>query len=382
MLDAGIVAKPSGMDRKPALRPSRKGALLGPVPGLLFLVGGLLLLGCQNGGARAETKGQKEPGAERLPVDVTVLAPHSLDVPIRATGTLNPAESVQIVAELSRRLVRVVAEEGAQVKKGQVLFELDHSDLDAELGELTIQEKLAKITAERQAGLLAEYATSQAEYDAAVSQVEQLSAARRRLQVTLQKAVITAPFAGVLGLRLVSQGAWVDSATPLISIASTKSLKIDFKVPEKYAPYAQLGREFELQVEGHPEKLHAKISATEGSVDALTRALSVRAFIEDAKGVPPGSSAKIELPVRVDGALTVPAIAILPSAAGSSVFVEENGRVRSVPVELGLRGDDWVQVQSGLEPGARVVTSNLLRLKDGMDVEVRPAANRATEAPH
>lgn len=331
------------------------------------------LSGCGQERAKAETRagsGKNSGPSQPVPIDVQVVRPVQLDVPIRATGTLVPAESIQIVAEISRRLVRISAEEGAQVKQGQVLFELDHADLDAELSQLTVSEELAKKTAARHAELLKEFATSQAEYDAAVSRVEELTAARHTLAVTRDKAVIRAPFSGVLGLRQVSQGAWVSPSTPLITLSAVKSLKVDFKVPERYAAYVSVGRVLELTIEGRPEKLHGKVSATEGSVDASSRSLAIRALIEDAKGVPPGSFAKIELPVQIEQALTVPAIVVIPGAAGSSVFVEREGRVRATPIEIGLRGPDWVLVESGLEPGDRVAQSNLLRLKDGASVEV------------
>jgi membrane fusion protein (multidrug efflux system) len=339
----------------------------------LFLCGLLVLVGCGQEPAKAETRAgaAKDGGPQKaVPIDVQVVRPGQVDVPIRATGTLVPAESIQIVAELSRRLVRISAEEGAEVKKGQVLFELDHSDLDAQLAQLTVSEELAKKTAARHAELLKEFATSQAEYDAAVSRVEELTAQRHTLAVTRDKAVIRAPFSGVLGLRQVSQGAWVSPSTPLITLSAVKSLKVDFKVPERYAAHVSVGRSLELAVEGRAEKLRGKVSATEGSVDANSRSLSVRALIEDAKGVPPGSFARIELPVQLERALTVPSIVVIPGAAGSSVFVERQGRVVATPVQVGLRGPDWVLVESGLEPGDRVALSNLLRLKDGASVEV------------
>jgi membrane fusion protein (multidrug efflux system) len=149
-----------------------------------------------------------------------------------------------------------------------------------------------------------------------------------------------------------------------------KSLKVDFQVPERYAPYVGVGRMLEFSVEGRAEKLRGKVSATEGSVNATSRSLAARALIEDPQGVPPGSFVKIEVPVEIQDAITVPALVVIPGSGGSSVFVEQGGRVVATPVVLGLRGPDWVLVESGLRPGDRVALSNLLRLKDGASVEV------------
>ena len=105
-------------------------------------------------------------------------------------------------------------------------------------------------------------------------------------------------------------------------------------------------------------------------MNATSRSLAVRALIEDAQGVPPGSFVKIELPVQMEAALTVPSIVVIPGAAGSSVYVEQGGKVAVTPVQLGLRGPDWVLVEAGLAAGDRVALTNLLRLKDGASVEV------------
>jgi membrane fusion protein (multidrug efflux system) len=114
------------------------------------------------------------------------------------------------------------------------------------------------------------------------------------------------------------------------------------------------------------------VAAVEPSVDPATRSLLVRGVVEGAPGLYPGSAASVEVPLRVEQALLVPAIAVIPGIDGRRVFLADGGRARSVKVELGFRSADRVQVLAGLSPGDAVITSNLLRLREDAAVSVQP----------
>jgi len=263
------------------------------------------------------------------------------------------------------------------VAKGALLFELDASDLRAELGKVDVQERLGRATLERTLRLLAEGLSNQQELDLARARVDEALAARHALSVTLAKTAIRAPFAGTLGLRRVSEGAWVSPSTVLSTLQDTSSLKLDFTLPERYAGAVSSGGSFRFRVEGHADTYAGTVAAIEPSVDPATRSLLVRGVIEGTSGLLPGSGANVELPLRVERALLVPAISIVPGIEGRRVYVVDDGRVRSAPVEVGFRTADRAQIVAGLKPGDQVITSNLLRVRENMPVVV--AAR--TEAP-
>jgi membrane fusion protein (multidrug efflux system) len=331
-----------------------------------------------NAEKKAPPAARDAPGAQApaLPtaVDVVRVLPEPLEVEVSATGSLLGRESVQIVSELSRRLVKVRAEEGAEVARGDVLFELDRADLTADLAKLDVQARLARATLDRTQRLAAEGLSNQQELELARARVDEVEADRRVLGVTLDKTLIRAPFAGTLGLRRVSEGAWVSPNTLLSTLQDTSSLKLDFTLPERYAGALLPGGAFRFRVEGRPDSYTGRVAAVEPSVDPSTRSLLVRGLIEDARGLYPGSAANVEVPLRVDQALLVPAIAIIPGIEGRRVFVADGGRARAVKVELGLRSADRVQVLAGLAPGDAVITSNLLRLREDAPVSVQPEA--------
>lgn len=306
-------------------------------------------------------------------MDILVAQPEELTLGIPATGTLLPRESVTLVSEVSRRLVQVSAEEGKVVKKGDILFRLDSADLSAQRNRLEVQLKLAERTAQRQTELLAESATTEAEADAATSSVDELRAQLRVLDVELAKTTIRAPFSGVLGLRQVSEGAWVTPATPLITVSDTRELKIDFRVPERHAGRVRPGTEFTLRVEGGETPLLGTVLATEPSIDETSRSLLVRGLVktqETQEMVVPGSFAQVELPVVDTGAILLPPTAVVPGLSGVSVYVVKDGVARLIPVEQGTRTESSVQITAGLAPGDQVIVSNLLRLRNGAPVRV------------
>jgi membrane fusion protein (multidrug efflux system) len=321
-------------------------------------------------GPSAAPHGSANPPSPAIAVDVHAVRPEPLEVQVTATGTLLGREAVELVSELSRRLLKVHAEEGKRVAKGDVLFELDAADLQADWAKLDVQDRLARATLDRTVQLSAEGLSNQQELDLARARVDEVGAERQALRVTLAKTAIRAPFAGTLGLRRVSEGAWVSPSTVLSTLQDTSSLKLDFTLPERYAGVVSSGGSFRFRVEGRAETYSGKVAAIEPSVDAVTRSLLVRGVIDGPTTLVPGSAANVELPLRVEQALLVPTIAIIPGIEGRRVFVVDHGRARSAPVEVGYRTAERAQIVAGLNPGDLVITTNLLRVREDMPVTV------------
>jgi len=324
------------------------------------------------------------PSAQRgtppLEVDVQELATEPFEAVVPGTGTLLARESVEIVSELSRRLVRVHAKEGARVKKGALLFELDRADIDAELGRLEVQIRLATTRTERLKALHDGGMASQQELDQSQAELDSLEAQRRVLAVTASKTRLIAPFAGTLGLRRVSEGAWLSPNTVLTTLHDTSTLKLDFSLPERYAAYVTKGLDFRFRVAGQSQTFTGKILALEPAVNAQSRSVTVRGEIANATDVMPGAFATVELPMRVEQALFVPNIAVIPGADGRRVFLVRDGVAQSKLVELGIRTESRTQVLAGVSPGDQLIVSNLLRVRDGAPVVVKSRTPPATAA--
>jgi membrane fusion protein, multidrug efflux system len=321
--------------------------------------------------AAAAPSAARPPAQAPLPVDVHVAAAERLDLSMPATGTLLAQESVDVVSELSRRLVKVRAGEGTQVEKGALLFELDSADLGAQLARLEVQKKLARLTLTRQDKLRGEQLSSQEDWEQARARLDEIEAEARILAVTLDRTRIRAPFSGTLGLRRVSEGAWVTPQTVITTLQDTSRLKLDFQLPERVGDGVKAGQSFSFTVDGRGERLSGTVVAVEPVVQETTRSVLVRGVVDNKAGLLPGTFANVALSISASDALLVPSIAVVPSVKGRSVYVVRDGVARSVEVKLGARTPDRVQILSGVAPGDKVVTTNLLRLRDGAPVAVR-----------
>jgi membrane fusion protein (multidrug efflux system) len=320
-------------------------------------------------------RGGPPPGAAEaaLRADTYVVTASPVRDVVRTVGTLAANESVELVAELSRRLVSVSVTEGTLVEAGALLFKLDDADLRAELAELEARRRLAASTHQRQKQLLDfdQKALSQQAYEQSMSELESVAAEIDALRVTLAKTELRAPFRARAGLRHVSEGAWVTPETPLIGLQDTSRIKIDFSLPERHAAAVSVGQKFRFSVAARAAPVEGEILAIEPAIDAPTRSLRVRGIVENPDGLLlPGAFVTVEIPVEQQTAgVLVPSQALVPSVSGQAVYVLENGKAALREVEIGLRTSNEVEVRSGLAVGDTVLTSNLLRLRPGVPVE-------------
>src|SRR5690606_23513014 len=150
-----------------------------------------------------------------------------------------------------RRLVRIHAEEGAAVKEGEVLYEVDGSDLAARHARLKVQRDLARRVLERREKNSGSGAVSPHEIDVARTELAALEAEMREIAVQLGKTRIRAAFSGVLGTRRVSEGTWLTPDVVITTLYDTSRFKIDFTLPERYADQLTIGGRFAFEVSGH-----------------------------------------------------------------------------------------------------------------------------------
>jgi membrane fusion protein (multidrug efflux system) len=351
---------------------TRRGVTLASAAALAVLLVAFLTLpsSCEDPPAGATPGGAEE---RPLQAEIHVAAVGPVTDVVRTVGTLAANESVNVVAELSRRLVKVHVAEGTPVAQGALLFTLDGDDLRAQLAELEVRRGLASLTEQRQRELLEydEKALSQQAYDQAVAELRTVEAQIAALRVTLAKTEIRAPFRGMVGLRRVSEGAWITPDTLLTTLQDTSRIKIDFTLPERYAGAVAIGQRFQFRVEGRAEDFSGEVAALEPVIAAATRSLLVRGVTENPSGaLLPGAFASVELPVeKPSTGILLPAQALVPSATGQAVYVVSDGRAELREVEVGLRTRDSVEILRGIRAGDQVVTSNLLRVRPGARVE-------------
>ena len=232
--------------------------------------------------------------------------------------------------------------------------------------------KLMQEMEQRQRLLLEKEAISQEEYDIALTELNTVVSDIKILQSQYEKTKIKAPFNGTIGLRHISEGSYLTPNEPIASLYNIDPVKIDFTVPEKYSRQVQTGDEIRFTIDAMDEPGHGKIYAIEPQVDPKTRTLRMRALSPNPKGtLLPGQFAKVELIFNtLEQALMIPTEAVVPELGGHKVFVSKSGMVESKAVEVGIRNANSVQIVEGLASNDTVITSGILQIRPGSQVEL------------
>ena len=357
-------------DDSPSDAPGRRwGKRLLIVGAVLLVLLGLALPKLQGD---EEAKGGGRSSSTPMAVDATVLRPSTMTEQLRTTGTLRADESVALTPEASGKITAIRFEEGARVQEGQLLVQINDAELQAERRRIEHELALASDRAERQKRLLEEGGVSREEYDATVNEVEVLKAELEGVEARIDKTQIRAPFGGVVGLRRVSEGAYVTPQSQITTLNRLDPLKVDFSVPEKYASRVRAGQPISFRVRGLDRALTGQVYATDVAVTDETRTLQLRARTNNPNRVlRPGMFADVEVTLgTIDDAVTVPAFAVTPTLDGQRVFVVENGTAQPRNITLGIRTDSTVQVTDGLALGDTVITSGIQELRAGLPVRV------------
>jgi membrane fusion protein (multidrug efflux system) len=297
-------------------------------------------------------------------------------------GTVRANEEVDLVSETSGKISAIHFDEGAAVVKGQLLLKIDDSEIVAERQRAVHRVELAERAEARQQQLLDDGVISSETYDVALGEVNVLKAELQLIEAQLLKTEIRAPFGGVIGLRWVSPGSYLSSQTRIASLQDLDPVKIDFSVPERYSGLMRIGNEITFTVEGIETEFVGTVYAIEPSVDATSRSLRMRARSPNADGaLLPGTFANVDLAVRTaSGTLAVPAIAVIPELGGKKVFVYQDGTAVPKTVTTGIRSDREVEITSGLEEGDLVITTGILQLQPGIEVELDETGDAGAEA--
>lgn len=291
---------------------------------------------------------------------------------ITASGSLRADESVELQSELSGKIVALNFDEGAPVRAGDVLVKIDATTLQASLRRAEARRDLAKAREQRLLQLVNGGGASKQDYDEAESGLAVQEAEVDLIRAELAKTEIRAPFDGIAGLRFVSLGAYVTSATRIATLQRVSELKVDFSVPERYASSIHAGAPLLFSVAGHDQKFAGAVYAVEPRIDLSTRTVLLRARCANpGLALLPGLFARIELTVTTQNdAILIPAQALISGLEERYVFVAQNGLAERAMVRTGARTATHIQVMDGIKPGAVVLTSGIQQLRGGLPVEV------------
>lgn len=346
----------------------------------VLLLGGIIAF---LGGAKTLQFGAMMAQAEKVApppeaVATAVVAPREWQPELNAVGSLSPVQGVMIKAELSGVVREVGFENGATVKKGDLLVRLDTDLEEAQLQSAEAQAGLARLDFERAKRLKTDKTIAQAELDTVESRHKQADAAVAALRATISKKTITAPFSGRAGIRKVNVGQFVEVGNPIVPLQSVDPIYADFHLPQQRLADLRPDLAVNLQTDAFEGRTFSgKLSAINTEVDEATRNVHLQATIPNPDGLlRPGMFVRtaVLLPGKKD-LLTIPATSVLYAPYGNSVYAIEAGPnggkvVRQRFVRLGPSIGDFVAVVEGLKEGEEIVAAGAFKLRGGMAVSV------------
>ena len=341
--------------------------------GLLFLILSSVIISCGDKKKVSATTTSTQQQQQVIIADALIVATRPLSADIEIPGTILANETTEIHPEVSGRVVSLNVREGTFVSKGALLAKLYDGDLQAQLRKLDVQLQIAEQTEKRQAELIKIQGISQQEYDLSLLQVSNLKADMDIIREAVRKTEVRAPFSGKLGLRNISEGAFVTSATIVTTISQVSQLKIQFNVPEKYGSQLRNGQPINFTVDGSTKTFTANIIAAEVMMDENTRSLAIRALVKNSDpSLIPGVFAKVRIIIGKDEeAILIPTIVVQPLGRKKLVYLYKGGKSIPSDITTGIRDSSSVQVLTGLNVGDTVITTGLLFLRPGADVKLK-----------
>ncbi len=333
------------------------------------------------------------PTLEFTPADVAVVELRELPRSVPISGSLSPVIQSTVRSKVPGEVRRVHVREGERVAQGQLLAEIDTVDLQARLDAqvAALEEARARLSiAEKnrdngmkllRQGFISQnaYDTTQSSWEAAAAAVKSAEAQARLARQAMLDAVVRSPIEGMVARKMVNAGEKVGVDGPLFTIVDLARMEVEAPVPASEVPAMRAGQVAQLRVDGFGAREFAgRLERINPTTEQSSRAITVYLSVSNRDGALRGGMfAKGSLVLDKGEPLpVVPATALREEAGQAFVFTLEKGKLERRPVALGLRDEQAgvVQLKSGLEKGATVVSSRAMGLKAGTPAVLKDAA--------
>ncbi|MCU0615521.1 MAG: efflux RND transporter periplasmic adaptor subunit [Gemmatimonadaceae bacterium] len=308
------------------------------------------------------------------PVEVMLVERAAVSNTSLVTGQLEPLRVVSVNAQLAGALQELIVEEGASVRAGQVIAEIDARELEAQVAAAEAQATFARATAERSAALFAQQIITAAENERDQAARVAADASVTQLRTRLGFAKIRSPLTGVITARFVQSGDIVGNNTRLFTIADLSTLVVRMPVSELEVARLRPGQEVALRVDAlGGESVPGRVRRIFPSADSISRLVPVEIAVAGAGAsrLRPGYTvrATIRLDTR-DDALVVPTRAVLGASGARSVFIVKGGLAERRAVRVGDDVDGKVEVFAGLALGDTVIVAGNSLVREGGSVRI------------
>jgi membrane fusion protein, multidrug efflux system len=344
------------------------------VRGVAVALAALAVVACKGKGGRPQRGGGAGGGPPGFPVEVAVARSDTVRDEIAATGQIEALQSIVLQPEVEGRIVAILFREGQPVAAGMPLFQIDSTELAAQVAQLAAQRDLAQQDLARTKDLVAQNAASTSDLEHAEAAARGADAQYRVQSTRLARTTVRAPFSGVVGQRFVSQGDYVNSSTRLVSLQTVNPMRASFQVPERFARALKPGQEVTFHVAAIPgREFVGEADFVDPVVQLPGRTILVKARVPNAQHFLQAGmfiEARLVTASRPK-AVVVPEDAVVPLEGANFVWVVTEGKATRRQVGLGVRTPGFVEIASGVDAGEQVVVGGLEMLFPGAPVMAR-----------
>ena len=316
------------------------------------------------------------PGGRQVTVESMAVESRRLESTVDAVGTILADASAMLRTEVPGQVVERHFEDGQQVAKGDPLFSIEATVLEAEANEAKANVEQSEAAYTRAQELAKDQLVSATDYDTARANYNVSVARLHSAQSRLSKTVIRAPFDGSIGLRRINVGDYATIGQELVNVVRLDPLRVDFSVPETLLSRIQPGQDIAVTVGAFRDEVFAGVvTAIDPQIDVTGHSMAIRARLPNTDlRLRPGLFAQVAVSLAVNpSAIMVPEQAIWPLGNDKIIYVIEEGIANQRVVQLGDRKPGWVEVTSGLDVGEEIVVVGQMKLFPGAAVRTIPA---------
>lgn len=288
---------------------------------------------------------------------------------VYATGSVEPVQMARVAPLTAGRLQSILKRDGDPVTAGEVLAQLDEREARGQLEQLSAQRDYLRQDLQRQKALVARGFISAATLDRLQAELRQAEAALVAARKPLAETVLRAPLAGLVLRQDGEVGEMVNAGQVLFWVGTPRPLRITADVDEEDILRVQTGQPALVKADGLPgQVVEGQVIEITEKGDPINKNYRVRISVPDDAPLKTGMTVEVNIIIRaVDDALLVP----LGSLKGKDVWTLQEGRVVAVPVNVGVRGREQVEIRSGLAADALLILDPPSALKPGDRVRAR-----------
>ena len=346
------------------------------------LFGYLLALSLGIGGLGCEPTAGAPPPTEPPPIPVQTIGVEVSSIPrtVSAVGSLESPQTTELSTEIGGKVVSLNIPEGKPIKKGHVLARIDYEQAQAAVAIARARYHNTQKTLERLKKLSAR-ARSQQALDDANAELEMAQGQLADATTVLRKTTLSAPFSGVLSLKQVSLGAYLDPGTPIVRLTQVNPLHLIFTLPQRFVPQLKTGQAVRGAVGDCTVTFAAEVSVIDPYIDPDTRSVQIQAVVPNAEAkLLPGMAAAVRIELgQIQDAVLVPEEAVIRQGTKRLVYtVGQENTATPTEVTLGQFFSNRVQIENGLAQGAVIVAAGHQKLRPGAKVvpqTYQPVAN-------